>query len=106
MRLQAKAVLRRTHNEDLVFYFVRQGRLFQTSKSGFLSDRPVTLFMRGLSGRITSKQNATLTLTHPKLSGVRLNGEAAEVERIAPGRARLTVPSGTHMLELIPGQDR
>lgn len=104
MRLRAKAVLRRAHADQTVFWFVRHGRHFEADGSGFRSDRPVTLFMRGLGGRIASAAAAKLTLMHPDLAGVRLNGEDVKVELIEPGQATLTLPAGTHDLQLILDQ--
>jgi len=107
LRFNAKAVVvRDDHDRGESFYFARHGRACRDGSVGFESDRPVSIFMRGRVGQITSPhEQAQLTLYHPDAVGVRLNGEPVQLLASGDGRVRLNLPAGQHELTLEEKED-
>lgn len=100
---RAKLIVSRPAKDGAGFYFARQGTLLRRGSEGFSSDAPVSLHMRSQRGHITS-EGATVTIHHPGIIGVQLNGEAADTVSKSGGALTLHVPAGRHRIELILGK--
>lgn len=97
--LQARLAVFRTRGENTDFYFTRLGTSFRRGEVGFTSDAPISIHMAGSRGAVTS-DGATVTLHHPGVTGVRLNGEAVEPAEVKGGQLRVHLPEGRHDIEL------
>lgn len=100
-RFQAKVVVLRRRAGKCLSYFSRHGRLFHTGEVGFESDRPVSIFMRGDRGEITSDNGARLTFRHPGIDGVRLNGDPMNTEPAGDDAVSVVVPPGRQTVTLV-----
>ena len=98
---QAKAVVLRRRADKCLSYFARHGRLLHAGTTGFESDRPVSIFMRGDRGEITSENGAKLTFHHPGIAGVRLNGDPVNAEPAGDDAVSMVVPPGRQGVELV-----
>lgn len=98
---RAKAVVARRRAGESLFYFTRHGRMFRDGETGFESDKPVSLFMRGTSGEVTSG-GARLTLRYPGIAAVRLNGEPVETETAGENAVNILLPAGRQAVTLVP----
>jgi len=97
--LRARLAVFRTRGEDTDFYFTRLGTSFRRGKVGFTSDAPISIHMAGSRGAVTSN-GATVTLRHPGVTGIRMNGEAVEPTEARDGQLRVHLPEGRHDIEL------
>lgn len=94
---RAEAMVCRRHGEAPRFYFVRRGRGWRCGGVGFQSDQPVSIFMRGTEGRMVAGSACRITLQHPRIVGVRLDG-ASVVAAPAAGGLQIDVPGGAHAI--------
>lgn len=96
-----RAAVYRQNAENLDFYFVRQGRSFSSGshRIGFESSDPLSIYMKGTKGRIISP-GATVTLYHPALSRIQIDGWEITPEETGDGWARFPIPIGTHDVSL------
>ncbi len=100
-RFQAKAVVLRWRAGKCLSYFTRHGRLLYAGGTGFESDKPVSLFMRGDSGEIASADGARLTLRQPGIAGVLLNGVPIKSESAGDDAVSLVLPAGRHAVTML-----
>ena len=94
-----RACLIRQTQHIHTFYFARQATHFRDNQQGFESTNPVTIFMRGKTGRIVSP-GTRVTFHHPNITGVQIDGEHFACEKIPTGIC-VTVPQGTCQITLI-----
>ena len=96
---RGRAMLCRARGDATPFYFVRRGRAFRRRGVGFASDGPVSIHMRGESGQVTG-EGAEVTLRHPGVDGVRIDGERRPPLERGEGWVRVRVPAGRHDVTL------
>ena len=98
-----KALLcRKGSNGGTVFYFVRNGTSFSTTEgapAGFSASSLVTVYLRGASGHIVSP-GTRVRFSYPGISGVELDGAAANVTGSGANWIEVDVPEGTHRIDL------
>jgi hypothetical protein len=97
---QGVAVLWRQDNNVNVFYFVRKGLKFLEGAIGYISADEVSMFMRGLSGRIIAEQATSVTFHHPGVQSVHLDGSPVAIQDAGAGFVTINVPAGTHTVSL------
>jgi hypothetical protein len=95
---RAQAVVRRPGDDG--FYFARRGRSLDAAGEGFEAADPLSIFMRGASGRFTAQDPTTLSLTYPGVTGVRLDGEAVDGADAEGETVEFDVPAGRHELTI------
>jgi hypothetical protein len=96
------ATLYRQNGRSVTFLFVRKGRVFNdgaTQRRGFDADADVSVYLKGTTGRIISPRT-DVTFYHPRITGVKLNGTTAPSLVTGAGWVKITVPPGTHDVEL------
>ncbi len=98
---RAKAVVARRRAGVNLFYFTRHGRMFRDGETGFESDKPVSLFMRGTCGEVAGG-GARLTLRYPGIAAVRLNGESVDAETAGENALSILLPAGRQAVTLVP----
>lgn len=96
VRFRAQAVVYRTLEDTMPFYFVRRGTKFRSGGCGFFSNRPVSLLLRGATGRISAGEETKVTFFHPGITGVRVGGDPLEVGKRGDGRMEVEVPAGNN----------
>lgn len=94
----ARAVVRRPGADG--FYFARRGRTLLADGEGFESSSPVSICMRGATGRLTAQESTTLSITYPGATGVQLDGEAVEETGAGADTVEFEVPEGRHALAI------
>ncbi|MCC6221724.1 MAG: heparinase II/III family protein [Deltaproteobacteria bacterium] len=90
----------RLNNNQLSFYFVRQGTSFNdgaSSRRGFSSTANVSVYMKNTAGKVVSP-GTNVTFFYPGLTGVSLNGQNFS-------SATVFIPAGKHDISLIVGQN-
>jgi hypothetical protein len=95
---RARAVVCRQHG-DGGFYFARRGTELTRRDRGFESTAPVSIFVGGRDGAVTSPDGAEVTLRHPGATGVRVDGRAVE-QTAGSDRIRFDLPPGRHDLAI------
>jgi hypothetical protein len=95
---RAQAVVRRPGADG--FYFTRRGRSLTADGKGFEAGDPLSIFMRGASGRFTAQDPSTLSLTYPGATGVRLDGESVDGADVEGETVEFDVPAGSHELTI------
>lgn len=104
---RARALVSRHVGSQLQFYFVEDGTEFSSGQSpaeGFASLDPVSIFMKGSSGRVQSA-GTKVTLSRPGISGVFLDGQPETLLASGSGWAQIQVPAGVHSLEIQAGNN-
>ena len=97
--LMGRACLLRRVRGATRFFFARQATHFRDGVVGFESDAPVSLFMRGKTGRVVSP-GTTATFYHPEATGVHIDSERFACKK-TDGGVRVVVPQGTCAIALI-----
>ncbi|MBS3763461.1 MAG: heparinase II/III family protein [Planctomycetes bacterium] len=92
MQFQGKAVFFRMVDDSVTLYFVRKGTAFQHGELGFFSYNPVSLHVRGISGRISATEKTTVTFIHPRIAGIRTDRQSLDVSEAGEGRIQVTIP--------------
>jgi hypothetical protein len=90
----AKLTIYRHIKGENSFYFCRAGTFFKDGNYGFESNIPVSLFMKGKHGRFTGN-SATLTVFHPKITGIEANDRKLPVLDKGNGWVKVDMPSGS-----------
>ena len=94
----------RQTNSQTTAYFVKQGAQFdnnQTPRIGFQSDNPITIYLTSTVGNLIATATTQLTLYHPGLTTINLNGQPLTPSVQGSGWQQLTIGAGTHTLQLI-----
>lgn len=99
-RFHARLAVYRTRGDATDFYFTRRGRFFRRGGVGVDSDQPISIHMADTRGSVTG-DGATVTIHHPGVAGIRLNGAAIEPLDVGAGHLRVELPSGRHNVELL-----
>lgn len=102
---QGSAAMYRNDKQSTGFYFVRNGKSFSdgaSKKQGFSSDGNVSVYMNGTSGSIVSK-GSEVTFYSPGITGVNLDGEAANIIASGDGYLTISVPEGSFDVTLVNG---
>jgi hypothetical protein len=100
---KASASLFRLQGGSVAFYFVRHGRLFggaMSTRNGFISDKEVSLYVKGSDGKIISPGTA-ITFYHPGITSVLLDNEAAPLLDKGRGWVKTTVGPGSYDLKFV-----
>ncbi|MCF6176977.1 MAG: hypothetical protein L3J71_14550 [Victivallaceae bacterium] len=99
------AALYRFNNNDLSFYFVKDGINFDNDsvpRVGFSSTADVTLYMDATEGNIVST-GADVTFYYPAITGVEVDGIAKTVIASGADWVRVNIQSGTYDISLETG---
>lgn len=98
----AAALVRRT-GDAVPLMLARHATRLRIGPHGFTSEAPVSLALAGDLGRVRS-DGTTLTLFHPAIDAVDLNGAPAPIADRGEGWAAIEVPEGSHDLRLHVGE--
>mgnify|MGYP006289132661 CR=1 FL=1 len=96
VQFRGRAVLFRTSDGAFPFYFVRKGTRFHGGEKGFSSDQPVSLHVRGNTGRISTSGKTRITFHHPNITEIRLMGEPLPAEKTGPDQLTVVIPAGNN----------
>jgi hypothetical protein len=97
------ATVYRTINNNVRFFFVRQGTAFDdgsVSRVGFISDSPVTIFMNDKNGQIISP-GTTITIFFPEITGVIIDGEETPFLESDGNWVKIHIDEGNHDIQII-----
>lgn len=98
---RGRAACYRLQGERLRFFFVRRGVAFRAGDVGFTADKPVSLHLRGGTGRAWADEATKMRLYHPGIRGVRRAGRELEPTASGDGWIAFTLPAGENQpLEL------
>jgi hypothetical protein len=104
--LQARAALfRRQGTAGCPYFLVRQGTAFDCgggSALGFSSLAPVSLLLKGSTGRIASA-GARVTFRYPGVGRLDLDGTTVPVQQTGAGEITADIPAGTHTFTVSAG---
>ena len=93
------ASIYRQNNGNVTSYFVRKGTSFNDGKpvkQGFDAEAPVSLYMKGVQGKITSS-GTNVTFHYPGITSVKIDGTTATPITSNAGLfMKVAVPGGTH----------
>ncbi len=102
---QGLAAHYRLDGTALAHYFVRKGSSFTSGSQGFSSNGPVSVWMKDKQGQIINKSGGTREVTYyySGISSVKVNGSTSSPLASGTGWVKVSVPTGTHAVELVTG---
>ncbi len=97
---QGLATTFRSKDDNTLFYFIRKGTRFTDGKTGFSSDKPVSIHMKGSHGSIISS-GATVTFELSGKKQLLLDGKEVEAIKSDKDEAlHYFIPKGSYQVEL------
>ncbi|MEX2641119.1 MAG: heparinase II/III family protein [Balneolales bacterium] len=99
---QGRALSYREKDEHPSFYFVRKGTRFMNDQTGFTSDEPVSIHMKGKEGSVVS-EGAAVSFRMSGLQRIMIDDREAEVIATGHGSMQVRIPPGSYQIKLITG---
>lgn len=93
----------RKKNDHLFSYLIVAGNCFLDSSTktiGYKSDQALTIYMDNKSGQVVSS-GTDITFYYPQIKSVELNNQAVNPIESDEGWIKVSVPEGTHQVQLI-----
>jgi hypothetical protein len=99
-KVTADAAVFRRSGKKTSFFFIRNGVAFDGGdRRGVTSDQPVSVHMRGKSGRMTATKPSVVTFKYPGVTTITVDGTVA-FPTLVSGGLRLSIPPGQHAIVL------